>query len=183
MEFTTSQKINNPKTGWTAIFACLALLLCFVSGTAIAQVLYGGLTGNVTDPTGAVVANAKVEALNTLTGVTRTTTSDTNGVYRFNDLQAGNYKVTISATGFATTVQNDIAVSVNTIKRADVQLGVAQASTVVEVNASQQLLQTDKADVHTDLSTREIANMPISGSQGRNFQTLLRIIPGAALPA
>jgi len=183
MEFTTSQNINNPKTGWTAMVACLALLLCFVSGTAIAQVLYGGLTGNVTDPTGAVVANAKVEALNTLTGVTRTTTSDTNGVYRFNDLQAGNYKVTISATGFATTVQNDIGVTVNTIKRADAQLGVAQASTVVEVNAQQQLLQTDKADVHTDLSTREIADMPISGSQGRNFQTLLRIIPGAALPA
>ena len=183
MEFTTSQKINNQKTGSTAIAAGLALLLCLVAATAIAQVLYGSLTGNVTDPSGAVVPNAKVEALNTLTGVARTATSDANGVYRFNDLQPGNYKVTISSTGFATTVQNDIAVSVNTIKRADVQLGVAQASTVVEVNAQQQLLQTDKADVHTDLSTREIANMPISGSQGRNFQTLLRIIPGAALPA
>jgi len=183
MLFTAFRGTNESKTGCTAIVTCLTLLLCFISGTATAQVLYGTLTGNVTDPSGAVVPNAKVEALNTLTGVARTTMSDTNGVYRFGDLQAGNYKVTISSTGFATTVQNDIAVTVNTIKRADVQLGVAQASTVVEVNASQQLLQTDKADVHTDLSTREIANMPISGSQGRNFQTLLRIIPGAALPA
>jgi len=171
------------KSGRSASVVALALLLCFISGTATAQVLYGGLTGNVTDPSGAVVPNAKIEALNTLTGVARSTTSDANGVYRFNDLQAGNYKVTISAAGFATTVQNDIAVTVNTIKRADTQLGVAQASTVVEVSAQQQVLQTDKADVHTDLTTRQIEDMPIAGSQGRNFQTLLRIIPGVALPA
>jgi carboxypeptidase family protein len=177
------QNIKDQKPSRTAITACLALLLCFISGTATAQVLYGTLTGNVTDPSGAVVPSAKVEALNTLTGVSRSTTSDTSGVYRFADLQPGNYKVTISSTGFATTVQNDIAVTVNTVKRADVQLGVAQASTVVEVNAEQQILQTDRADVHTDLTTSEITNMPIAGSQGRNFQTLLRIIPGAALPA
>src|SRR5690348_16066356 len=125
------QNIKDQKPSRTAITACLALLLCFISGTATAQVLYGTLTGNVTDPSGAVVPNAKVEALNTLTGVSRSTTSDTSGVYRFADLQPGNYKVTISSTGFATTVQNDIAVTVNTVKRADVQLGVAQASTVV----------------------------------------------------
>ena len=182
----SSQTISMTKfsrSGRSATVIALALLLCFISGTATAQVLYGGLTGNVTDPSGAVVPNAKVEALNTLTGVARTASSDSNGVYRFADLQGGNYKVTISAPGFATTVQNDIAVTVNTIKRADMQLGVAQASTVVEVNAQQQVLQTDRADVHTDLTTSQIENMPISGSQGRNFQTLLRIIPGAALPA
>lgn len=165
------------------LIALLAISVCLISGTATAQVLYGTLTGNVTDPSGAVVPNVKVEALNTLTGVARTATTDTNGVYRFTDLQAGNYKVTISAPGFATTVQNNIALTVNTIRRADAQLSVAQAQTIVEVNAQQQVLQTDKADVHTDLTTGEIANMPIAGSQGRNFQTLLRIIPGAALPA
>jgi carboxypeptidase family protein len=163
--------------------ARMALLLCFISGTATAQVLYGGLTGNITDPSGAVVPNAKVEAVNTLTGVARTSDTDTNGVYRFQNIDAGTYKVTISATGFATTVANNIVVTVNTIKRQDAQLSVAQAQTVVEVSAEQQALQTDKADVHTDLTSREITNMPIAGSQGRNFQTLLRIIPGAALPA
>jgi hypothetical protein len=141
------------------------------------------LTGNVTDPSGAVVPNVKVEALNTMTGASRSTTTDSSGVYRFQDVQAGTYKITISASGFATVVEDNIAVTVNTIRRADAQLSVAQTQTVVEVNAQQQVLQTDRADVHTDLTAQQIDNLPISGSQGRNFQTLLRIIPGAALPA
>jgi outer membrane receptor protein involved in Fe transport len=166
-----------------AAFAVFTILLFAFNAALQAQVLYGSLTGNVTDPSGAFVSGAKVEALNTLTGVTQTATTDADGVYRFQNLQPGTYKVTISASGFATAVQDNIAVTVNTIKRADTQLAVAGTQTVVAVTAEQQLLQTDKADVHTDLTTSQITNMPISGSQGRNFQTLLRIIPGAALPA
>ncbi|PYY19355.1 MAG: hypothetical protein DMG60_04600 [Acidobacteria bacterium] len=166
-----------------AVCAILGLLCLVISSAAWGQVLYGTLTGNVTDPSGAVVPNCKVEALNTQTGVTRSTTTDANGVYRFSDLQQGNYKVSISSTGFATVAVDNVAVTVNNIKRADAQLTVAQTQTVVQVNAEQQTLQTDKADVHTDLTNREIENLPIAGSQGRNFQTLLRIIPGAALPA
>src|SRR5437868_5064289 len=166
-----------------AVCAILGLLCLVISSAAWGQVLYGTLTGNVTDPSGAVVPNCKVEALNTQTGVTRSTTTDANGVYRFSDLQQGNYKVSISSTGFATVAVDNVAVTVNNIKRADAQLTVARTETVVQVNAEQQTLQTDKADVHTDLTNREIENLPIAGSQGRNFQTLLRIIPGAALPA
>src|SRR5436190_12179365 len=183
MLFTGLRGTDEAKTGRTGVVACLTLLLCFISGTATAQVLYGTLTGNVTDPSGAVVPNAKVEALNTLTGLTRSTTTDANGLFRLTDVQAGTYKVTISASGFATIVENNIAITVNTIKRADAQLSVAQAQTVVTVNSEQQLLQTDKADVHTDLSSQQIENLPISGSQGRNFQSLLRTIPGVGLTA
>src|SRR5438067_3568225 len=185
--FTTFQRRNaahKPSCcGLIATFAVSTLLLFAFAIAVQAQVLYGSLTGNVTDPSGAVVSGAKVEALNTLTGVTQTATTDANGVYRFQNLQAGTYKVIISASGFAPAVQDNIIVTVNTIKRADTQLTVAGTQTVVAVNAEQQLLQTDKADVRTDLTNHDIENMPISGSQGRNFQTLLRIIPGAALPA
>lgn len=167
-----------------AIIACLVLLLlCFSTLTASAQVLYGTLVGNVTDPSGAVVPNAKVDALNVQTGITRSTATDSSGGYRIPDLQEGTYKVSISVQGFATVVLQNVGVTVNNIRRADAELKVAQAQTTVEVNAAQQVLQTDKADVHTDLTAQQIDNLPISGSQGRNFQTLLRIIPGAALPA
>src|SRR5215472_3352929 len=174
-----------PFTDKNAIINCaiLALACLVISSAAWGQVLYGTLTGNVTDPSAAVVPNAKVEALNTATGITKATTTDANGAYRFSDLQQGNYRVSISAAGFTTVVMENVAVAVNNIKRADAQLNVAQTQTVVEVNAQQQVLQTDRADVHTDLTTSQIENMPIAGSQGRNFQTLLRIIPGAALPA
>lgn len=149
---------------------------------AVAQVLYGSLTGNVTDPSGAVVSNAKVDALNMATGVTRTTTTDNNGVYRIPDLQEGTYRVSISAQGFSTTALQNVAVTVNNIRRADAQLLVAQAQTVVEVNAEQQVLQTDKSDVHLDLTATQIENLPITSSNaGRNFQSLLRVVPGFGL--
>jgi len=121
-------------------YAILAFVFMAISSAAWGQVLYGTLTGNVTDPSGAVVPNAKVEALNTATGVTKATTTDANGGYRFSDLQQGNYKVSISATGFATIAMENIGVTVNTIRRADAQLNVAQAQTVVEVSAQQQVL-------------------------------------------
>ncbi|MBV9437887.1 MAG: carboxypeptidase regulatory-like domain-containing protein, partial [Acidobacteria bacterium] len=165
------------------VWAGLSLLLCLIAGIATAQVLYGTLTGNVTDPSGAVVPNAKVEAVNTLTGVSRSTTTDSSGAYHFQDVQPGTYKVTITATGFATAVAENIAVTQNTVKRADIGLKVAQAETVVNVNTEQQLLQTDKADVHTDLTTQQVEELPTAGSQGRNFQSLLRLIPGAGLTA
>jgi hypothetical protein len=177
----TAQQPSNRRL--IATFAVFTLLL-FTFATAVqAQVLYGSLTGNVTDSSGAVVAGAKVEALNTLNGVTQSTITDPNGVYRLQNLQTGTYKVTISASGFATAVQDNIAVTGNTIKRADTQLTVASAQDVITVTAEQQNLQTDKADVHTDLSTQQIENLPVMGSQGRNFQSLLRIIPGAGLTA
>lgn len=146
---------NRTALKFRSILVAFGLAMCFVTGTAVAQILYGTLTGNVTDPSGAVVPNVKVEALATSTGVSHTTTTDSNGVYRFADLPEGSYKVTISAQGFNTVVLQNIAITVNNITRADSQLGVAQAQTVVEVNAQQQLLQTDKADVHTDLSTQD----------------------------
>lgn len=182
---TRTHETNDQLTGnRCALIGCLVLfLISFLSVTASAQVLYGTLVGNVTDPSGAVVPNAKVDALNMQTGVTRTTTTDSAGSYRIPDLQEGTYKVSISSQGFSTVVLQNVGLTVNNVKRADAQLTVAQAQTVVEVNAAQQLLQTDKADVHTDLSTQQIADLPTAGSQGRNFQSLLRLIPGAGLTA
>src|SRR5262249_18747710 len=114
--FQRREAAELPSNRAVATLAVFTLLLLVVATTVQAQVLYGSLTGNVTDPTGAVVAGAKVDALNTLTGVTQATVTDPNGVYRFQNLQAGTYKVTISAQGFATAVHDNIAVTVNTIK-------------------------------------------------------------------
>ena len=65
-----------------------------------AQVLYGSITGNVTDQSGAALAGAQVTAVEAQTGVTSTQTTDAAGIYRFPALLPGTYKVTISATGF-----------------------------------------------------------------------------------
>ncbi len=81
-------------------FWLAALLLAQVGGVAHAQVLYGSLTGNIVDPTGAGVPGAKVQTLNVGTGVSRQTQADARGTYLFSDLQAGTYRVTTQSSGF-----------------------------------------------------------------------------------
>jgi outer membrane receptor protein involved in Fe transport len=162
-------------------------LLVFVLGVFLipgqSQVLYGSLTGNVTDPTGAVVPEAHVEALDVSTGVKHEATSDSSGIYRVSDLAPGIYKVTVSAANFGTIATEGVHVAANSITRVDTQLKLAQQNESVTVTGAAPLLQTDKADVHTDLSATQVEDLPTAGTQGRNFQSLLRIIPGAGLTA
>lgn len=162
-------------------FALVLLLLAFPAA-GFAQVLYGSLTGNVTDPSGAAVASAEIEALNVNTGVTYKATSDSNGIYRFVALLPGAYKITFTGLGFAKTVHENVPVSVNTVQRVDAQLTVAKINESVTVTAETPLLQTDKSDVHTDITATQISSLPLSSSQGRNFQSLYKLIPGAGLP-
>jgi hypothetical protein len=164
---------------WYATLICTTLLaLCLFPLAAQAQVLYGTLTGNVTDQSGAAIPKATVEALNTGTGVTQTVTTDPTGNYRFNALQAGKYKITVNASGFSPKVFDSTDVTVNIVRRVDAQLGVASQQQTVEVTGEAPILQTDKADVHTDITARQVANLPTFSSQSRNFQSLLRLVPG-----
>jgi outer membrane receptor protein involved in Fe transport len=164
----------------------LVLLMAGFTGLLLkvqAQVLYGALTGTVTDASGAVVAGAKVTALETRTGVSQEATTDSSGIYRFSAMLPGTYKITIAATGFATQETNGVPVRVNEIARVNAQLKVGSATQNITVSTEAPLLQTDKADVHTDLTSQQISDLPTAGSQGRNFQSLLRTIPGVGLTA
>ena len=161
----------------------LAVLLTSIGGKSFAQVLYGSLTGTVTDPTEAVVAGAHVTALEIQTGVSQTTNTDSSGIYRFPSLLPGTYKVTITIQGFATQETLGVVVHANQITRVNGALRTASAEQNVTVTTEAPLLQTDKADVHTDLTTQQIEYLPTAGSQGRNFQSLLRTIPGVGLTA
>ncbi len=88
------------------VATCLALL----SAASFGQVLKGSISGTVTDPQGAVVSGAQVKATNTATGAPLTTTTDGSGLFHFNLIPVGEYKVEVSATGFKTAVQNNILV-------------------------------------------------------------------------
>lgn len=158
-----------------------ALLLSFMAIPANAQVLYGSLTGNVTDATGSAVPNARVEALNSATGLTRQATSDERGGYLFNDLQPGRYRVTVAAPSFGTIIQEGVEIAVNTVRRYNPTLSVAQVNESVTIAASGAMLQTERADVSAELQRSQITNLPI-GNQ-RNFQALYKIIPGFSPPA
>lgn len=158
-------------------------IMFFVATTALrAQVLYGSLTGNVTDPSNAPVSGARVEALNLATGVSYQAKTDSSGIYRFVEVLPGTYKITISATNFAGAAVEDIRVTVNAITRANAQLQVAQVKQTVTVTTELPLLQTDRTDVRSDLTSTEVQNLPSVSSEGASFQGLYKVIPGFSLP-
>jgi hypothetical protein len=162
----------------------LFLSLFVVPFTAPAQVLYGSLTGNVTDKTGAAVPNAKVEAANIATNIARQATTDDRGVFLIQDIQAGTYKLTISAPAFASTVESGVQVEDNTVRRIDVELQVANVGQTVNVAADVAVLQTDRADVNHQISAEEITDLPTAGTNGsRNFESVFVTVPGFSPPA
>jgi hypothetical protein len=176
------QAASTQKLCLGCVAMCLALLLSLYSHPSYAQVLYGSLTGNVTDASGAAVPDAKVEALNVATGVVRNVSTDDRGVYLFNDLQTGTYKVTLSAPSFRTVVQQGVSIKANTVLRLDTGLEVTQLTETVTVVADTAVLQTDRAEVSVQLERSQVINLPIGGTNGRNFQQLYRLIPGASPP-
>jgi hypothetical protein len=162
-----------------ARFLVLVLAALLAPRLAQSQVLYGSLTGNVTDQKGAAVAGAKVDVTNTGTRSTKTTTTDDRGGYTFSDLQSGVYKITVTLTSFKTLVKDDIMVEANKVYRYDPQLEVGEVrETVVVSSDTVAPLETSRTDVNTQLNTQQIANLPITSSAGRNFQALYKIIPG-----
>ena len=162
----------------TVVFIALLATAPLVS----AQTLYGSLTGTVTDSTGAVVPNAKVEVLNVGTGIARQHTTDERGTYLLPDLLPGTYKVTISAPAFATRIEEGVRIEVNTVRRLDASLAVSQVSESITVAASAVTLQTDRADVNNQIRSSDISNLPLLNNQGRNFQMLYKVLPGFSPP-
>jgi len=165
--------------------ALFFLFLVILSATVVqAQVLYGTISGNVTDSSGALINGASVVALNTDTGVSRTVTTSGEGIYLIQDLQPGTYTITITAASFGPYKLTGVQVSPNKITRSDAQLRAGTSQQIVEVNSqSGPILQTDKADVNTEINPVQLAELPTTSSYGRNFQSLYKLVPGFTPPA
>ena len=160
-------------------FAILALLL----GSAVvrAQVLYGSITGTVTDQSGAVVPNAIVTLTNQETGEKRTATGDGAGGYSLLDVLPGTYTVSVVSKGnFGTFTEKDVRVEVNRQVRVDIALQPGTVTTQITVTDAAAELQTESAEVNSEISQTEISALPMTSSQGRSYQALYTIIPGAA---
>jgi hypothetical protein len=142
-----------------------------------AQVLYGGITGTVRDQQGGAVPGVTVTVTHKEMNLARETVSNETGIFSFTNLQQGLYDVKVTLTGFREFVKTDVPVSVNQISRVDVMLEVGALAETVTVQSESELLQTDKADVHTELKSVEITALPLN--QFRNYQALINLVPGA----
>jgi hypothetical protein len=165
--------------GAFAIFLLLAVLAALpIAG--IADVLYGTLIGTVTDKTGAVVPGVTVTVTNQGTGAVRTAVTGAQGDYLVNNLPSGMYTVALQAAGFAGFTQKNVMIAINREVRIDATLQPAGTTQTVTVTTTAPILQTETAEVNHELTSEQIGQLPITSSQGRNYQTLYTLIPGVA---
>jgi outer membrane receptor protein involved in Fe transport len=157
------------------ILLAIALVLAY-SINIWAQAVTGTLLGTVTDASGALVAGAKVTAVEANTGVSRVTESSAGGQYSFTNLPPGVYNVTIEQPGFRKVLREKVEVLVNSTIRVDVALEVGNVSEQIIVTAEAPLLQTDRTDTGRKIDTKTIVDLPLP--MNRNFQGLLNLVPG-----
>jgi len=156
---------------------CLAVfaLLAFTCG-AFAQVQNGQLTGTVTDPTGAAIANAKVTVTNQATNLSVSTTTNASGNYTVRELPIGQYKLTVEASGFKTVSNTDVPINAGTIAHSDFKMTMGQTKEVVEVTGAVAQVNTEDSKLAETVSTTQINNLPLNG---RNVFDLMQLSTGA----
>ena len=74
----------------------------------------------------------------------------------------GSYELKITAAGFRAYVETDVIASINNITRVSVKLEVGGTTEQITVAASAAMLQSDKADVHVELNSKEVMDMPLA---------------------
>ncbi len=157
--------------------ASLMLACSICPGTMLhAQTTNGSLTGEVTDPSGAIVANAQIEINNTGTGATENTRTNSGGTYTVPNLAPGTYKITTAATGFETNVQSGLQISVGQAATLNVTLPVGSASETVQVSAAGTVIDQSTAQISTLVNERSIKELPLNG---RDPSSLVLLAPGA----
>ncbi len=128
--------------------SCAVALLAMASFATAQSTMSATVVGTVTDPTGAVVANATVTLSNVATGVVANSKTNSVGAYYVAYLAPGAYTLTITAPGFQKYVQTNVALSVSQIARYDVKLSLGAQSQVVTVSANATpLLQTQSVAI------------------------------------
>jgi hypothetical protein len=161
----------------TATFPVLVILAIAILSTsqASAQVTGATLSGTVTDPSGAAIANAQVSILNKATGVNRDVTTDSAGLYSAPNLVPGQYDVTVKASGFSATKQSDITLNVGAQQTLNVALRIGEATQTIEVAGVAPLIQLGTSTVSGEVQGSAIRELPLNG---RDWASLATLTPG-----
>ncbi len=157
-------------------YGALTLAIAF-SPALFAQAGLGSITGTVADSSGAVVPTANVKLVEIATQGTRTVTSNEAGLFTFPSVVPGQYTITITASGFKQKQLDNITLNAfQQIALGQINLEVGEGpSSIVTVTAEQQLVKESGVRYET-IQSRQVAEMPLNG---RNWATLLKVIPGA----
>jgi len=149
-----------------------------VLSTACAQqtVNNASLSGRVTDPSGALVADARVTATQTATNISRIASTGKDGRFRFPYLSLGTYDVHVEQSGFAAT-DHTVTLTVGADFDLQIPLALAGMQTSVDVSSRSELLETNRSEISNTISPHEIQNLSLLG---RNFLDLALLVPGVS---
>src|SRR5579875_799371 len=173
----------------------IAVVCLLAVGWAFAQSDRGTITGTITDPAGAVIANAAVEATNKATAAVYQAGSSATGNYTLAQLPAGTYDLSVTSPGFKKFVRTGITVEVAAIVRIDATLEVGAATESVTVEAAAPLLESESAAVSSNVATQTLDDLPILTLVGaaagigsanalgniRNPLSSVQLLPGARI--
>jgi predicted heme/steroid binding protein len=157
------------------IVRCVLAMVTLAPLSLSAQQITGNIRGTITDPSGAVVAGARITAQQTETALTRTTETDRSGSYVLLELPIGHYRIQVSAQGFETYVQDGIVLNVNETASISARLAVGSEKQQVLVRADAALIEPTVTSLGKVVEQQELEDLPLNG---RNFSQLGLLQPG-----
>ncbi len=140
------------------------------------QQVTGAITGKVTDPSGAPIANARVQATDTQRGTVFPTVTNGDGIYDLPTVPVGNYDVKVENPGFQSSQQSNLTLVLNQTAKLDFQLQIGNVATSVEVSAAAALLKTESTQLDTVIDAHTNVALPLAT---RNYVQLTLLSPGA----
>src|ERR1700733_3150409 len=146
-----------------------------MSAIGFAQTFRGGISGIITDQTGAIVPEAAIKGTNEATGLVYSTTASTAGEFAFTDLPLGSYTVVVSRPGFSVLTINAVRVSAGSTYNLPVKLDVAQVASTVEVSAAALAVESTETTLNTTITTQKVHDLPING---RDFVQMVGLSSG-----
>src|SRR5262252_2122577 len=161
-----------------AVASCLLLALCAAT-PSLAQVDTGSISGIVTDASGGAISGASVTLSNEGTGAELTTTSGTDGGYKFTPVRIGSYKLTATFQGFQSVVQRGIVVNVGENVVSNFTLRPGSVTDTVTVESTVPVLQSQDASVGQVVDSKSVNELPLNG---RNFTFLAQLSAGVNTP-
>ena len=156
------------------IFVIVAISILW-TGQAYAQVSGATLTGTVKDSSGGIIPNAQIVITDVATGVTRTVSPGGAGLYTAPNLLPGTYEVRVTATGFRTTVQKDITLTVGAQQVVDITMQVGQMSQTVEVTTEVPTVELTSSELGATVNSTTVRELPLNG---RSWTDLANLQPG-----
>jgi hypothetical protein len=164
------------KSHVTKIVVLLCAFVLLYSTPLRAQVAGANLSGTISDAQAGAVANAKISARNSATGVTSETATNASGAYSIVNLLPGDYQVSISAAGFKTATSK-VTLAVGTTQALSIALAVGEITQTVEVTGAAPIVETTNATISGEVAEEQIVTLPLNG---RDWASLATLEPGVA---